>query len=90
MEIPKIKLWGNEFLLVNDYTICTEHQLRNGYQGYAIIDGDEIWRHGQIVGSNEDIEHLGIVDIQLDVNDLITMLDNMIGGTGWPLDKPSM
>lgn len=80
MQFPKIRFQGDEFILV-DSVICTIEQFKSGYSGYAFLSEGLIYRHFEIIGSENDIEHIGEVKINLTDKDLVTMISNMFGET---------
>lgn len=88
MKAQKIIFQDDELLLI-DGLICTEDQIKNGYSVYAVFDEDDknVWRHNEIIGSKDDIKFLGEIEIEMSLEDWLTVFVNMVEGTGWPIDK---
>jgi len=86
MKETKIRFRGEEYLLIGDITdapIAKEEDFRNGICGYAhVIDG-EIWQHGKVIASSDEIEILGETEIKMDLPELEEGLANILTHPSW-------
>ena len=78
-----IKFQGDTFVLTEGGAIATENQYKNGLCGYAHLYDGLIKRHGEIIGTKDDIETLGAANIEIDIAEAIS---NIFSGNGWPWD----
>lgn len=74
-KLKYIEFQGQKYLLVGD-AIATIEAFQNGQIGYAHVGEDGfIRRYGGIIGTKDDIEILGEVDIEMTVEGIANLLD---------------
>ena len=68
MEIKKILFKGEEWLLVDGFSITKEDDLRNGMIGYAVLEDEGVFRYHKKIAEKDEIKILGKTDVELGIN----------------------
>ena len=61
---PRVRFQGKEWILVGG-AITTEQLYRDFEESFAHIFGEVILRHGEEIGAEADLEHIGTVEISI-------------------------
>jgi len=86
MKETKIRFQGEEYLLIGsieDAPIAKEEDYRRGICGYAHVIGEDVWRHGEIIGKSAGIEIVGEVEIEMSLPEIEESLANVLTHPSW-------
>lgn len=79
----EVEFQGERYLFIgddDDSPLATKEQYENGHESFAHLLGNDVWRHGAIIGSRNDLRFTGQ---EIDVTPTEDATGHLLSGMGF-------